>query len=216
MGILPEDVARKLLGDREYDLRECVTVGWRRWETEVAPLLSTCTPRGRANIVWEFMVDEARRRFPGVATNEEEGRFVLLLHSQLNVVFKKLSEEGLPRNYPTQTALAFSQQPTQLELPYMPDFARITIGYGLNRLGTALTLVSANCFDGERVVWSYSLPERPAKSLPVPFKRPNVRLSKVTAKKADPGDKQKRKRVSRKPSNDTLRVIDGGRKDEKT
>jgi hypothetical protein len=201
VGILAESGARKLLADVEFDLRECVRVGWHRWRREVAPLLSACSSRGRANIVWEFIVDEARRRFPGVTVNEDEGRFVLILHQQINVVFKKLSDEGVPSNYPTQTALAFARQP---ELPHMFDFARVTVGYELNELGTELTSVSANCFNGLHVVWRYELPDRPAKLAVVPMKK----------KGGSAEGKPAAKRVRRKAGTDPLRVIKGGKKDD--
>ena len=199
MAILSEFGARKLLGHVEHELRECVTVAWARWVREVKPLLPACSARGRANIVWEFMVEEARRRFPNVPVSEAEGRFVLLFHQQLNVLFKKLSEDGLPRNYPTQTALEFAQQP---ELPGMFDFARVTVGYELNRLGTGLASVSASCLDGPAVRWRFELSERPAKIAIVP-----------SQKKQAPA-KEQTKRVRRKPTAaDNLRVIKGGRTD---
>jgi len=200
MGILVESGARKLLTEVEFDLRECVVAGWARWVREVAPLFSACTSRGRANIVWEFIVDEARRRFPGVTVSEDDGRFVLLFHQQITIAFKKLSVDGVPRNYPTQTALTFARQP---ELPHMFDFARVTVGYELNELGTELTSVSANCFNGPCVVWRYELPERPARCAVVPIKN----------KGGASEDKPSAKRVRRKPGTETLRVIEGGKKE---
>jgi hypothetical protein len=201
MAILSETSARKVLAAWEFDLRECVTSAWARWRRDFSPLLPACTARGRANIIWELMVDEAKKRFPGVTVNEDQNRFVLMFHEKANVVFKKLGDEGMPSNYPTQTALEFSCQP---ELPHMPEFARITIGYELNGLGTELTAVTANCFDGPNIVWRYDLPERPAKRAVVSLK-----------KKAQDAERKPARRVRGKANTSDLRVIEGGKKDDK-
>jgi hypothetical protein len=155
--------------------------------------------------MWELIVDEARRRFPGVDASEENGRFVLLLHPQLTVVFKKLSEDGFPSNYPTQAALSFSRQP---ELPLMGDFARVTVGYVLDRLGTNVASVSLTCFHGTAVLWSFELPQRRAQPVVVKLTPPRRAVAVVKPRPV--------KRVQRKPAADLLPARKAGRNENDT
>ncbi|MFZ5895577.1 MAG: hypothetical protein ACOY0T_31255 [Myxococcota bacterium] len=198
MSVLSMEATRKKLGDREFDLRECVTEAWAQWK-ELSKRLPSCTPRGRANILWELIIEKARGRFAGHKFVETDGRCILVIDQQLSVVFKKLDDTGRPSNYPTQAALAFSRQPS---LRCVDDFVRVTVGYRINELGTELTEISASCFHGEEILWQFELPERPAKK--VVFTWPKKKDAPAAAAK----------RVRRKAQSSPFKIIEGGRKNK--
>ena len=154
MPILDENSARRILKPHLVDLRACVTTAWARYQADVAPLFELPDARMRANVVSSLMANEARKRFPWAEFIETDNRFNVVLDRRLVVRFKKLNDARLPQNYPTLGALEFELQP---ELPNMAPFARVTVGYQLDRLQTKIEGVYATCFDGSRRVWEFPL-----------------------------------------------------------
>lgn len=133
-------------------------------------LVQNPTPRMRANVIHDLMIDEARTRFdgvPGTKLIESNARKMLwvapvAIDSPVLLQFKKLSEKSVPRNYPTQTALRFDDQDS---LPGIASTARVTIGYHLDNLGTELLEVLAVCMNGKLPAWSYALAPTPTAAI---------------------------------------------------
>lgn len=187
MPLLTKPAAIAILRPHERELRLCVTRAWERW-LELSSRFSLPTKRLRANAMHDLMVDEARARFADFETAEAENRFVVLLSEQAHVRFKKLGEDGLPRNYPTQGALLFEYQP---ELPgLLEPFARLTVGYRLDKAGTRVEAVEIVCQNGKTVEWRYEIPEtrvaapvRLKPALKVETSEPRVRTRSSAARR---------------------------------
>lgn len=201
MGIISESKARRALDPHLHLLYTVVTEAFDRWRRDFAPQFAAApTARARANVLHELMVQGARKAFDsvrGVQMIEAAGRTVLRIAPRtipepVLVQFKKLTPEGMPRNYPTQTALAFD---AQVLVPGIPTDARITIGYRLNRLATAIIDVLAVCTDGDQPAWSFELlPPVAATTVAHPtFAAPTRSKTRLRPK---PGALPKRKRTS--------------------
>lgn len=190
------DEAKSVLSPYESDFSWCVTQAWQRWQTEHAPRVPLAFPRGRANMMYELMIDEARKRFEGakgLVFFEQYGRLLLNVRDRVLIRFKKLDDTLRTHNYPTLFSLQFD---AQADLPGMVSkLPRITVGYRLNYLQTDIENPLVVFSVGKRTKWFYEL-EKPAAVdvilLPTPIVSPAKQEPAVTLKKdRDEGQKKK-------------------------
>ena len=148
MGILSQSAVQRRLRSFESKLADAVRRAWHRYMTTIAPAFKHVPlPRLRANAVQALIIEEVLELFPD-RVFRARGRSLLWIAEDLIVQFKKLDRRGRPRNYPTQTALAFD---AQLEIPGVPSATRATIGYELDKLGTQIAALSVVLQDGHRL-----------------------------------------------------------------
>jgi hypothetical protein len=107
----------------------------------------------RASVMQALMVEELEAAF-GSAVSYRKGRALLCEVPGLIVQCKKLDDRGLPRNYPTKTAIRFAYQ---LNIPGIPPATRLTLGYLLNTPGTEIAEVRLLAQMGQGVAWSREL-----------------------------------------------------------
>jgi hypothetical protein len=150
-----EDVQRVL--EPYHDaLHACVIAAWKRWKEDFAPRLQLPYPRCRANVIYDLMIEEARKRFSGlpeVAIVEGVQR-ALLSVGDLLLRFKKVDDQLHTRNYPTQGALQYD---AQLRLPGVPRGTRVTIGYRVDEFRQQLSAIFVILAAGRRVLGAYEL-----------------------------------------------------------
>jgi hypothetical protein len=161
---------------------------WERWMQH--PDRTLLHPRTRANLIYDWMLDAARREFAGVPSAEfveieSKGLTMLRLDGQLLVRFKKLDESRMPRNYPTRHAREYN---LQMSLPEIPAATRVFCGYRLNKFETEIRDVSITCTNGAGIAWYIDiepaepsvirLPE-PDASRDVAATRPRVRIRRT-------------------------------------
>jgi hypothetical protein len=136
------------------------------------------------------MVVQARQEFRGVrgaqVLDPPSGITLLVLEDKVCIRFKKLDEDGLPRNYPTDAARDWHNGE---DLPGIPSsLQRLSLGYRLNRLQTAVDDVLISNTLGGRLLYDIIL-EAPSDSailfeinrgdhgsLPPPLRRPQRRV----------------------------------------
>ena len=114
-------------------------VPFQRYQAEY-PNREIHLPRTRACILWDLMVTQARLEFRGIRGTQildpPSGITLLILEDQIAVRFKKLDEDSLPRNYPTEAAKDWHRGE---DLPGIPSsLQRLSMGYRLNRLQAAV------------------------------------------------------------------------------
>jgi len=107
------------------------------------------------------MVDEARREFRGVRGVEvldpPSGVTLLVIGDKVCIRFKKLDEEGLPRNYPTASARDWENGE---DLPGIPSaLQRLSLGYRLNQLQTSVKDVLISNTQAGRLLYDIILEE---------------------------------------------------------
>ena len=185
MDNISESQSRLVVGRHQGRFRRVITRAWERWR-RIASLVADPTPRGRANMIWELMIEEARNAFDGVAGASvitANSRTVLRLREpgseEMLFQFKKLDDRNRPSNYPTQTALRFDRQ---LPLPGFP-VTRLTVGYQLNDLATEIRDIIVVCMGGRRTEWSISILEPTAEVVPLttPASQPSRLRPKLPA-----------------------------------
>lgn len=149
---------------------DIVCGAWDDWLS--SPHLGSWTKRGRANFVWEQMIDRALTKFNGlpemhISSNHETYSFHVISASSMIVFrFKKGNTTGLSANIPTQSSLAFHNH-SQPNLPGIPSGQRIEVVYILDKLETMISDILVVGRDKNVVVWTYSL-LKSAPSVPLP------------------------------------------------
>jgi len=89
--------------------------------------------RSAANIRYDHMLAEADRRWvgrKGMVAKDIQGLKVWIAGPDAVVRFKKMTEDGRSRNYPTQQEKDYDRGETFPELP--PPAVRLTVGYFLD------------------------------------------------------------------------------------
>lgn len=163
------DDIRRTLEPFHDELHGCVAAAWRRWKDDFAPRLQLPYLRCRANVIYDLMIEEARKRFSGSpeVTIIEDAQRALLGIGDLVLRFKKVDDQLHTRNYPTQGALQFDGQ---LRLPGIPRGTRVTVGYRIDELQQKLSAVFVILAVGRRVQGAYEiLPGESASFAPTPM-----------------------------------------------
>ena len=132
---LSRDQALEVLTPHAERLYRIGAVPWERWQSEY-PNQVLHTPRTRANVLYDLMVNQARTEFRGIRGTEivdpPNGVVLLDIDQRVLIRFKKLDDESLPRNYPTDAAKDWDIGEDLPGIPSSPQ--RLTLGYRLNRL----------------------------------------------------------------------------------
>ena len=131
---------------------------WLKLPEEQRGILMT-SKRTHANVMWQFLVHEAKNVFAGTDVIAKPGRNTITFSCRNKVLmrFKKISENGLSSNYPTQTALDFNVM--QMVLEGMPEAIRVDVGYVIDPATFRITELRVVQRDGKAVAWQYQIPE---------------------------------------------------------
>lgn len=107
---------------------------------ETYPNQAIHSARTRANILYDLMIAQARKEFLGVKGTQiidaPMGVTLIEIDGKILIRCKKLDEDGLPSNYPTERAIDYDNGDNLPGIPLSPQ--RLTLGYRLSRLQTAL------------------------------------------------------------------------------
>ena len=137
----------------------CLYGAWKAWKEETR-LPTIISPRSRANLVYDFVVTEARMALSGVeglSLSEDRGFLLLNVEGLLLLRFKKLRSDLRSSGIPTGQQLKFAHQ--QLGLAGMPPMTNLVAGYLLNGLQTKILRATITCSVGSRIIWVLDLPE---------------------------------------------------------
>lgn len=130
------------------------------------PNLALHSPRTRANIVWDLMIDQVQQEFRGLRNTEilpgPSGTILLAIADKVCFRCKKLDDDGMPSNYPTAAAQRWD---TDEDLPGIPSaLERLSLGYKLNNLQTGVLAVQITSTFYGRYQYGITL-EEPAEGL---------------------------------------------------
>jgi hypothetical protein len=93
---------------------ECMHLSWRKyWSPLFDTVRHTFTARTRANMVHDFMVADAQDRFAGIESVKFHtfgGVFFMTIDGKVLIRFKKLNDNKMPSNIPTQQAQDWMEQ----------------------------------------------------------------------------------------------------------
>jgi hypothetical protein len=154
VGIMSGEEAVRLLGSERLEkLGLSVFKAFERYKSAFAPAMAKPPARFRATAVNALMVEEAEKVFAGEVIHRY-GRALVCSIPGIVLQFKKLDRRGLPRNYPTKTAIRFANQQ---RVPGIPEGTRVTVGYILNEMQTEISEVRLVAQRGDTVVWNIEL-----------------------------------------------------------
>lgn len=148
------------------DLVDIVQEAWRRWRKH--DFAARWRKRGRANFLWEEMVDLAQTRFQpgsGVVAIEKGETVSFVVNQQVLFRFKKGDETGVSSNVRTGQAVAFHDH-CQVVLD-MPQVSRVELVYQLNQLETAVLDIMIVARQGKTVLWKHSLLQAQSQVIPL-------------------------------------------------
>lgn len=126
----------------------------RNWSWEFS---SPLVKRTWANIVHDHMEQEAAKIFKGkreVLLYREKGFLVVDFYGKIMLRFKKLDDQLLPSNIPTEQQKAYDHQ-----LLFGGPVTHVTAGYRLDGLGMYRDS-HVVCVSHGRLLWSFKLPEK--------------------------------------------------------
>ncbi len=140
------------------------------------PNLAIHSDRTCANIMYDLMVDYARIEFRGVRDTRivdlPYGVTLLEIDDQILIRFKKLDEESLPRNYPTERNRDYYLGEDLPGIPSSPQ--RLTLGYRLNRFRTQVQDVLISNVLAGRLLYDIILDEPDDGIIVMPDSNPNA------------------------------------------
>jgi hypothetical protein len=197
--MLDQNNAAKILAPYLSRIHEAILAGFRHRQT-YGEELTRHTPRTRASLVNDLIVDHARRRLAplGVRAFSIQNRIVFDIRGELLLQFKKLNGRTLATsNYPTFFAQLFNQQQ---ELPGLPaELPRLIAGFVPSRDWTKSEGVHITMPMGDDLAWSFPL---------------SGNQTTIQFKPEEPKDvKKTKKRRFRKPGDDGSDAIgDAGSK----
>jgi hypothetical protein len=117
-------------------------------------------PRTRANIVFEYITEEAAAGLSaaGVHFHERQETVAYQVNQRTLFRMKKGDQNGVSSNVPTFSALAYVT-PDECLID-LPDLQRVDVVYVLNDLATAIDMIGVVARDGDEVEWSYPIYDR--------------------------------------------------------
>jgi hypothetical protein len=165
---------QSLIKPLHAQLARIVTGAWDDWRQRSHEIGSRFA-RTSANVVFERIIARAIPEFDSLP-----GMYIKIGHQTVHFLykdavlfrFKKGNENGLSRNYPTQTALAFNDQ--NCDLFGVPGISRVDVVYQLDQLATRLVDVAVVARHESNVLWSYSILDTGAKVAEVISITPNL------------------------------------------
>lgn len=139
--------ANKALAEYYDPLWDIVSEAWADYSREVSPAArAVFSPRSRASNVHDFMIARCRRfseTVDGVETRVKKAMCVMVVEKSpgapvFGIRFKKLDEDGISRNQPTEQVRKFRSQD---ELPGLAPAHHLEVGYVLSRDQTQIIAV---------------------------------------------------------------------------
>ena len=146
---LTADQARTILAPYIDTLESCVTSGVGEYNDFYASQRHVHSPHSRAMLIRDHIVNQVRKNFDGlegVKIVKKNGLFLLSIHNQLFLRFKKMNGRMLTRNLPTRQSCRFSEQ-LSFE-GFYTSITNLNVGYIPNDVWTRPSKVIITCPDG--------------------------------------------------------------------
>lgn len=195
--MIKKDEAVELLEPHLSTIDQVVRDAWTSWMD--SSHTGSWSKRGRANFMWEEINTNAKQAFASGDTIKPipVNNSCLYMLDKLVFRFKKLNENGLTCNYPTQASLDFH---AQSELPGVPEVARLEVGYLLNKIETKVEEVVISYRESDSVEWSIKLSEHLVASNVVSMEQNNENVNEAAIERKSSLVKVKVPAKEEKPS----------------
>ena len=147
--------AESILAPYIPSLRECMLNAWN--QSMMVQFRHQFERRTKSGIVRDLIVANVKELFstlPGVKLISNKHYFFLKIERYL-IRFKKLDENRLTKNYPTQQAVALEKQ--QLELPGFKGHVILSAGYVTDHFETKIISAALTLRNGDSNEWEIML-----------------------------------------------------------
>lgn len=158
MGTVTQEEVREVIGDDHHVLRECVYNAFadlKEFQAEKHPNMRV---RARRTMLQDLVVRGVHDTYsetPGFrVVDPKTGRYLLCVRDRFILQMKHLTHEFQTVNTPTETAKLFN---AQADVEGMPPLPRITLGYRLDQLESAVEGVYLLFSINNVPVWWYRI-----------------------------------------------------------
>lgn len=152
--VISQERAEQILAPHIDAISACLWNAWDHWRGTDLPL--SVSARARANLVYDFAVEEARRTLEGregLVLTEERGFLAVNADEKLLLRFKKYRGKGLATSgISTRQKRLFDQQ--QLSIAGMEQVTGIIAGYELDEFQREIKRVAITCRVGSSLIWT--------------------------------------------------------------
>jgi hypothetical protein len=162
-------------------LATCVYNALKQFAAEHALLRHRYSKLTEANLIRDYMVDEARARFPWKLKNN---LFLICPIDSHRIKLKKLSPSLRTSNQPTQLVLRYDHQ-KPLRLFDDLDLVNLYLGYQRHEVEVLQSRIWLVCPRGQRIAWALELTQMLASAAvpvpqPIPLAPPKRRVRAKT------------------------------------
>lgn len=147
--------AIKALGSHLGEIRKSIHEGWGMLDEVPWNVRQAMSPRSRANLVHDLIVDRASRRLPAEIVDLSDLK-LFVFDGKAALRFKKFGDDYISRNQPTKQVERFRAQE---QMPGFPPFMNLEAGYILDRYTSEITSTHLVCPNGKGVYWELGLDE---------------------------------------------------------
>jgi hypothetical protein len=160
MALIEQQDAISILEPHLPAFYNCIDGAWKDYISYPIEKRIVHTPRSRASLVHDHMVDRATKyaaREGGAQIVERSGLYLFVFGGQIAVRFKKFDEELKTRNQPSNQVQQFKNQ---MQLPGVQASYNLESGYILSADSQSLAAVHLVCPSGTGVYWDILLTEQ--------------------------------------------------------
>jgi hypothetical protein len=180
--VISQERAEQILAPHIDAISVCLWNAWDHWRATDLPL--SVSARARANLVYDFAVEEGRRTLKGregLVLTEERGFLAVNVDEKLLLRFKKYRKGLATSGISTRQKRLFDQQ--QLSIAGMEQVTGIIAGYELDEFQREIKRVAITCRVGKSLVWTIDV-ARPEVSTVVPIGTPDEARPKTQVRSA--------------------------------
>jgi hypothetical protein len=180
--VISQERAEEILAPHMDAISACLWSAWDHWRSTELPL--SVSARARANLVYDFAVQEAHNTLEGregLVLTEERGFLAVNADEKLLLRFKKYRKGLATSGISTRQKTLFDQQ--QLSIAGIEQITGIVAGYELDEFQREIKRVAITCRMGKSLVWTIPV-SRPAVSTVVPIGTPDEAMPKTEVRSA--------------------------------
>lgn len=155
--LVTRDEAKQLVRPVEHLLIASVMSGVSDYLSLLNHFPQPIDVRTIANLIYDFIKAHAKNNLTGVddvaLLSLKGGLFIVVIKDKLALRFKKLNNNKMPSNIPTDQTVDWMNQNIEL----LPSHTALIVGYEMDPLRTRVQEITVTCPNGDTNLWSFNL-----------------------------------------------------------
>ena len=140
--LMDQELIEQKISRYSNDIHACINKGFKKAQGAIKPSRHVLSPTSRANIIRDFIVNEAQTIFPAENVIRGRGNIILIKFDGFLIRFKKLDKRRLAGNIQTLQAINFS---SQSDLPGCQSSIHLNAGYVLDETKSSIKNIFITC-----------------------------------------------------------------------